>query len=102
MRMIMDIPAVASCAAEKCAFNTDHKCHAKAITIGNSGNPACDTYLAASKYIRDTTRIGGVGACKSIDCKNNEEFDCKASEIRVGMIADGGVTCSSYEKRKNH
>lgn len=99
MRMIMDIPAVAGCAADKCAFNRDQKCHAKAITIGNSGNPACDTYLAASQHIRDTSRIAGVGVCKSIDCKNNEEFDCKATEIRVGMISGGGITCSSYEKR---
>jgi hypothetical protein len=47
----------------------------------------------------DIPAVAGVGVCKSIDCKNNEEFECKANEIQVGMIAGGGVTCSSYEKR---
>lgn len=98
MRMILDLPAVASCTVEGCAFNTQKKCHAKAVTIGNSGNPSCDTFHPSSHHTGNVRMLAGVGACKTEDCTNNENFECTAAEIHVGTNRGHNV-CLSYQRR---
>jgi len=98
MRMIVDMTAVASCSVEGCAFNQERKCHAKAITIGNTTNPACDTFHPSSRHINNIRRVAGVGACKTTDCVNNEDFECKDREIHV-RISGGHNVCMSYQRR---
>lgn len=100
MRMIFDIPAVASCTIGGCAFNQKNKCHAKAITIGNSGNPSCDTFHPSDHHVSNVLTLAGVGACKTGDCANNEDFECAATEIHVGM-SGGRNICLSYQQRIN-
>ena len=88
MKHQMGMPPVEDCTASNCAYNQDHKCYAKAITIGQSTHPACDTFLS------DDTRLvpahvvarnvsAGVGACKTVLCQHNDNLECVAPSIRV-------------------
>jgi hypothetical protein len=74
------------------------KCHAKAITIGDSKVPECDTFFKSQTHNKDTTRIAGVGACKVSSCKHNIDFECAADKIAVGILKSK-VNCITYAVR---
>lgn len=38
-----------------------------------------------------------VSACHATDCIHNEDEECRAGAIVVGMSADGHATCQTYE-----
>ncbi|MGE3610564.1 MAG: DUF1540 domain-containing protein [Bacteriovoracaceae bacterium] len=95
----LEISLVQKCDVEKCAFNNDHKCHAKAITIGDSNNPGCDTLMINSKHAQNTQRIAGVGACKVSHCQFNNDYECTADQIQVGF-SDSKVHCLTYESKR--
>jgi hypothetical protein len=56
----VEMPQVLKCAAAQCAYNTSGACHAKAITIGDTVNPDCDTFFSASKHARNEQIVVGV------------------------------------------
>ncbi len=93
----MDMPKITSCNAEKCAYNRDQECHAMAITVGNDGNPLCDT-SDTSHPKGGISETGGVGACKSADCQFNQNLECSAQNIAVGMQSEQPM-CSTYERK---
>ncbi len=93
--LTLDMPIVTECAVNECAYNISNKCHARAITIGDSLHAGCDTFLASAGHTKATQRTAGVGACKSVDCKFNDDFECITDQIRVGHAA-GGVNCLTY------
>ena len=97
MAIEAEMPAVAECGAGECAYNVDGSCNARAITIGDGVHPGCDTFFVASGHSR-SLRQAGVGACKVVGCRNNDDFECQASAIRVGRKADS-VACTTFEKR---
>ena len=98
MHITIDMPAVEECDATGCAYNVDRACHARAITIGHGVHPGCDTYLAKSEHVHDEHACAGVGACKVEVCKHNQELECSAPSIRVGLHGDEGQ-CGTFERR---
>jgi hypothetical protein len=93
------MPLVSTCSVPDCAYNTNKRCHAKAITIGDDENPACDTYLplpdTVAPELKAAQIIAGVGACKVQTCKHNQNYECTADEIFVGNVLDYG-SCLTY------
>ena len=97
MKMTVEMPAVNGCSIKECAYNINARCHAKAITVGHSSIPGCDTFLENSGSMHvDDKLIAGVGACKVSDCVHNVELECGADEISVGMSGDQVINCLTY------
>lgn len=94
----VEMPLVAECSANECAYNTDNKCHARAITVGDGVHPGCDTFLGASAHSKARQRTAGVGACKVSGCKFNDDYECMAEQINVGH-AGAAVHCLTYHPR---
>lgn len=95
----IEMSQVSECSVTECIYNTKKSCHAKAITIGDSVNPGCDTYLAGSKHVQKSAQLqAGIGACKTSTCKFNDDFECNADSIRVGMVSSG-VNCMTFTMR---
>ncbi|SDJ87607.1 DUF1540 domain-containing protein [Microbulbifer yueqingensis] len=97
MIIATDMPEVARCAVNQCAFNSDDACHARAITIGEGSDPDCDTFFDNSHHTH-SSRTAGVGACKMTDCSHNEDLECSAESIQVGKSGDS-VECLTYNTR---
>lgn len=97
-QITIEMPVVSKCQISQCGYNVNHNCHAKAITIGDSMNPGCDTYMSASSHNRETKRIAGVGACKVGTCRFNEDYECSAESISVGMNGKL-INCLTYSPR---
>jgi len=94
----MEMPIVSECDVTDCSYNKDNKCHAMAITIGDSVHPICDTYCTSSRKGVDTTCMASVGACKTTTCIHNAGLECSASEICVGFN-NGEIDCLTFESR---
>lgn len=97
--MKISMPPVKQCAVEKCAYNSQHACHALAITVGDPGGPpACDTFFTSSRQggVKDAT--AGVGACKTETCKFNTDFECSASSVSIGLHHNE-PDCLTFQKR---
>jgi hypothetical protein len=93
-----EMPEVQKCDALHCGYNVNSNCHAKAITVGDYLNPGCDTFLGTERHIKETKRIAGVGACKVSNCKFNDDYECSAPNISVGL-KEGKVNCLTFTKR---
>ena len=94
----IEMPSVSNCLINQCAYNLNNNCHAKAITIGDNSNPACDTYFEAKLHSREDQRVAGVGACKISICKNNNDLECMAESITVGRVSDE-VKCLTFRAK---
>ncbi|GAA2784790.1 DUF1540 domain-containing protein [Saccharopolyspora taberi] len=89
------MPLVNNCGAEDCAYNSDHNCHALAITIGEPRHAQCDTFTTVSQRGGDPDAIGHVGACKMSDCRHNVDLECQAPGITIGY-QQNTVDCLTY------
>lgn len=98
MKVAIEMPQVNKCAVETCAYNTGAACHAKAITIGDHSEPACDTFFAAGAHPRLPQFMAGVGACKVAECRHNADYECTADRIEVGIEEDRG-RCLTFSAR---
>jgi len=98
MKISLDIPAVAECTAIDCAYNTERICHAKAITIGDTDAPNCDTLCCGADHVRAKDTHAGVGACKVSNCSYNDDLECTAHSITIGMM-NNHVSCLTYTLR---
>ncbi|MBL1275257.1 MAG: DUF1540 domain-containing protein [Ectothiorhodospiraceae bacterium] len=96
MKITLEMPDVSTCTITDCAYNVNEHCHARAITIGDGANPGCDTYLTASHHSRNSTRVAGVGACKVVSCRYNDDFECMSNHISVAMKA-GEINCITFK-----
>ncbi len=99
----ISMPMVQNCSVSECAYNAGNGCHAKAITIGDNSNPACDTYFCAStpsagEHTGNPGPAAGVGACKVDGCRHNKDYECMAEAISVGHRVDH-VNCLTYAPR---
>ncbi|MFW5887853.1 MAG: DUF1540 domain-containing protein [Bacteriovoracia bacterium] len=95
MKMSFEMPILTECKITECAYNDKNNCHAKAITVGDSSNPRCDTYFENNQHVSSPSELAGVGACKVGPCKFNEDFSCTASEVQVGMD-QGQIKCLTF------
>ncbi len=96
--VILEIPLVTKCMASACAYNVNSNCNARAITIGDSTHPCCDTYLSGSQHTSPAKQAAGVGACKTASCKFNEDLECTADSINVGF-PKSEATCLTFALR---
>ncbi|MEU6522761.1 DUF1540 domain-containing protein [Streptomyces sp. NPDC046924] len=94
---VMHLPVISECAAESCAYNHDHTCHAAAITVGDSAAPVCDTFMSADMEGGEPSVTGRVGACKMADCRHNTGLECHAPSITVGYEQEQ-VDCLTYAR----
>lgn len=97
-KMVLEMPVVSECMAETCAYNVDLNCHARAITIGDSTHPGCDTFLRESHHTHNLKQVAGVGACKTTSCKYNDDFECMTDNIHVGMLGNQ-INCMTFAAR---
>lgn len=93
----MKMPKVSRCDVASCAYNTEHECHAGAITVGDGTHPRCDTFFSAPSKGGDEDNKAKVGACKVSQCRYNESFECTARNIKVGPAVDD-ADCLTFEQ----
>lgn len=98
MKITVDIPAVANCSVDECTYNRAHRCHARAITVGDGVHPGCDTFFSAGSHTQDVSHIAGVGACKVGSCIHNDDYGCGADQIDVGRRGSN-IKCLTFVRR---
>ena len=92
----MSVTKIASCATTSCAFNNGG-CTAFAITVGgDSGAPACDTFISLDARGGLPVAEGHVGACQRLECVHNKDLMCTADAVNVGGDT---ASCQTYEVR---
>jgi hypothetical protein len=91
----MEMPKIAKCEVEQCAYNRDHACHAPAITVGDSSHPMCDTFVNSKQRGGSAGVQGTVGACKVSICSYNEMLECHAPKISVQHHQDH-ADCATF------
>ncbi|RJQ18089.1 MAG: DUF1540 domain-containing protein [Nitrospiraceae bacterium] len=94
----MSMPKISACEVADCSYNADKKCHTLAITVGDSSCAMCDTFTKASKKGGDPSTIGGVGACRSDNCRFNTSLECTAGSILVGLHS-GHADCKTFASK---
>lgn len=97
-KITLEMPAVTKCMASECAYNVNSNCHARAITIGDSVHPGCDTFLKGTRHIKQVQQIAGIGACKTATCKFNDDLECMAESVQVGMVRNE-ANCTTFALR---
>lgn len=95
-KVINEMPPVSRCDVDRCTYNVNQACHAKAITIGDFNNPGCDTYFENNQHNKETKRMAGVGACKVDECQYNKDFECMAAKIVVGFKT-AKINCLTFK-----
>lgn len=85
-RICIEMPVISKCMVNQCAYNSNDNCNARAITVGDAKHPGCDTFVAGAHHIRQHSQSAGIGACKTEICKHNEDLECTADAIQVGMV----------------
>ncbi len=97
-KVTIEMPMVSKCMVNECSYNGSSKCHARAITIGDSVHPGCDTFLKGMSHTRENRQIAGIGACKTASCKFNDDLECMAESIEVGMVKNE-ANCMTFASR---
>ncbi len=97
MKMTIEMPQVRRCNVNECAYNREQACHARAITIGDSTVPMCDTFFQSSTHAM-ARNIAGVGSCKVSSCSHNQDFECNAENINVDH-SEAKILCMTFERR---
>lgn len=94
--MELNLPLVENCSAKECSFNEESVCHAAAVTIGNSNNANCDTFV--NLEIKGGIEGGQamVGACKENDCKWNENLECTSKDGVQIEISGNVASCMTF------
>lgn len=86
--MEVNMSKIKECEVRDCVYNSDKNCHTMGITIGNGSCAICDTFMKSDRKGGDTAIIGGVGACRTENCKFNKSMECTAEGILVGFHSD--------------
>lgn len=97
MSVTVTLPEVSACEATKCTYNASGRCHAPAITIGDTKHPTCDTFLPDSRHV-EPRAVAGVGACKVSSCLHNRDRTCHAASIDVALHGDE-PDCATFAAR---
>lgn len=97
-KICIEMPIVTRCMVDECAYNAGDRCNARAITIGDTIQPGCDTFLADSHHAKAVGRVAGIGACKTVGCKFNDDLECMADSIQVGLVKNE-ANCMTFALR---
>jgi hypothetical protein len=95
MSVTVTLPEVSACDAIGCTYNAGRRCHAPAITIGDTTHPMCDTFLPDSRHVAPRA-VAGVGACKVATCVHNRDRTCHAPAIAVALHGEE-PDCATFE-----
>src|SRR5574340_1160786 len=95
-KITLEMPIVTKCMVSECVYNANSGCHARAITIGDSIHPVCDTFMSGSRHARSVNQVAGIGACKTTGCKVNNDLECMTESIQVGMVRNE-ANCMTFE-----
>ena len=95
-KITIEMPLITQCSAGQCAYNQDNACHARAITIGDTSHPGCDTYLQGAQHTHQQ-QSAGIGACKMANCKFNDDLECMAEGVQVGLVMNS-PNCLTYQQ----
>lgn len=99
IKSCVDMSKIQSCDMTDCSYNVENQCRTVAITVGNSRNALCDTFLGHSRKGGISSLTGGVGACKMEACRYNEDFECSA-DPGIKVAAKGGrAQCATFAQR---
>lgn len=82
--MAKQMSKVQNCTVEDCSYNSDRKCCAMAITVGDQMEARCDTFVHLPKHVHSQGIDAGVGACKMEKCSFNEDLECSSPQIKIG------------------
>lgn len=93
--MPANMSPVKKCTVEDCSYNSSQQCITPAITIGDTSEPLCDTYIHSDMHGGMGGVQAGVGACKVSDCQFNQNLECSAAGIEVGYKNDN-PDCLTY------
>lgn len=93
-----DLPKVESCSVAECSFNKENQCHAAAITVSKTNDPACSTFINSSSKGGIDSLTAGVGACLQASCEHNNNLECGANAVAMALI-DGIASCSTYQAK---
>ena len=94
----LEMPTVAQCMVNECVYNSGSSCHARAITVGDSVHPGCDTFQAGAQHAKSVNQIAGIGACKTVVCRFNDDLECMAESVQVGMVKNE-ANCMTFALR---
>lgn len=97
-KITIEMPMVTRCTANQCAYNVNNNCHARAITVGDTDHPSCDTFVSGVSQNKHSKLVAGIGACKTSDCKFNDDLECMADSVQVGIIR-GEANCTTFAIR---
>jgi len=75
---------VTKCDVVDCCFNHNNKCRSVAIQVGDTEQPACDTFTKGRDHCGFDNMNAEVGACKTTHCSFNKDMLCNAQGINVG------------------
>ncbi len=96
--MTLPMSKISECDVLSCSYNIDNKCHTIAITVGDPSCPMCDTFFESEGKGGDMDVLGGIGACRTSDCRFNKSLECRAGDIHVG-VHSGHADCKTYTPR---
>ena len=100
MKITLEMTQVSKCDVDQCVYNSENKCNAKAVTIGDIRRPGCDTFFSSEGHCQGSASIAGVGACKVSNCQFNDDFECSAPAISVGYTGPmREVVCRTFVAR---
>ena len=94
-----EMAKVITCKTTECVYNTEHKCHALAISVSSASNPVCQTFVAGEHKSGDPHAIAGVGACHAESCEYNRGRMCYAGSVDVGHKDQEEAACLTFEAR---
>ncbi len=97
-KVTLEMPLVTQCSAGDCAYNIDANCHARAITVGDSTHPGCDTFFVGMRHTRQAKLLAGIGACKMGNCEFNDDLECVAENVKIGL-SKHEANCMTFSAR---
>lgn len=97
-KICLEMPIVTKCAVNECVYNAGSNCHARAISVGNAIQPGCDTFMVGAQHAMKTDQVAGIGACKTAGCKFNDDLECMAEGIQVGIVRNE-ANCMTFALR---
>ncbi|MBU0594287.1 MAG: DUF1540 domain-containing protein [Gammaproteobacteria bacterium] len=97
-KIMIEMPVITECMVNTCSYNVGSNCHARAITVGDGVHPGCDTFLQGPRHTRNAQQSAGIGACKIMGCKHNDDLECMADSVKVGMIKNE-ANCMTFSAR---
>jgi hypothetical protein len=91
---------IMSCDETDCAYNKHNACHTLAITVGGPNDPCpnCDTFMQTSQKGGLLDVQGGIGACKVESCSYNQQLECAAPSVKIG-VHQSHPDCLTYKSK---